>query len=41
MNRDEMLYDLFMRLIGCLSNDEILKLAKSLKEYVENDEEVV
>lgn len=39
MNRKEMLYNLFMKLIGCLKNDEILKLANSLIEYVNNDKE--
>ena len=31
------LYDIFMELVGNLSNEELLELSKSLKEYVEND----
>ena len=33
------LYDIFMELVGNLSNEEIEKLAKDLLEYVENDKE--
>ena len=33
------LYDIFMELVGNLSNKEIEKLANSLLEYVENDKE--
>ena len=32
------IYDLFMDLIGRLSNNEIKMLIDNLKEYVENDE---
>ena len=32
------IYNLFMELIGRLSNDEIKMLIDNLKEYVENDE---
>lgn len=39
MNIDsDKLYNLFMELIGRLSNDEIKMLIDNLKEYVENDE---
>ena len=39
MNIDsDKIYDLFMDLIGRLSNDEIKMLIDNLKEYVENDE---
>lgn len=31
------LYNIFMELIGKLSNEELLELSKGLKEYVEND----
>lgn len=31
------LYDIFMELVGNLSNEELLELSKALKEYVEND----
>lgn len=31
------LYDIFMELVGKLSNEELLELSKALKEYVEND----
>ena len=33
------LYDIFMELVGNLSNKEIEKLANSLLEYVKNDKE--
>ena len=33
----ERLYDIFMDLIGKLSNEEIKTLIDSLEEYVEND----
>lgn len=33
------LYDIFMELVGNLSNKEIEKLAKDLLEYAENDKE--
>lgn len=36
---NDKLYDIFMELIGKLSNEEIEKLAKDLTEYVENDKE--
>ena len=35
--KDNMLYDTYMELIGKLSNEEMIKLAKDLTEYVEND----
>ena len=39
MNIDsDKIYNLFMELIGRLSNDEIKMLIDNLKEYVENDE---
>lgn len=31
------LYDIFMELVGKLTNEELLELSKALKEYVEND----
>lgn len=31
------LYNIFMELVGKLSNEELLELSKALKEYVEND----
>lgn len=31
------LYDIFMELVGNLTNEELLELSKALKEYVEND----
>lgn len=31
------LYEIFMELVGNLTNEELLELSKSLKEYVEND----
>ena len=34
------LYDIFMELVANLKNDELLELAKSLNEYVKNDEEM-
>ena len=34
----EKIYDLFMSLIGSLTNDEIKMLVDNLREYVENDE---
>lgn len=32
------LYDMFNKIIGLFTNEEILKLAYSLIEYVKNDE---
>lgn len=32
------LYDIFMELIGKLNNEELIKLAKSLEEYVKESE---
>lgn len=37
MNKEDKMYDIFMDLIGRLSNEEIEILVNSLKEYVEND----
>ena len=31
------LYDIFMELVGRLTNKELLELAKSINEYVKND----
>lgn len=31
------LYDIFMELVGRLTNEELLELAKSINEYVKND----
>ena len=37
MNKEDKMYDIFMDLVGRLSNEEIEILVDSLKEYVEND----
>ena len=35
---NERLYNIFMDLIGKLSNEELLKLSHDLQEFVDNDE---
>ena len=37
--KNEKLYNIFMDLIGRLSNDEIKRLIDNLQEYINNDEE--
>lgn len=40
MIREDKVYNLFTEIISYLSNEEIKKLYESLKEYIENDEEM-